>query len=231
LIVDAPTTPNSATKRGRPEGTKGGRKHKGKDFNPFVSENGMPSGMVTRHKKELHKPVDSVTFVKRAGGELAQTEAAGFWTEKTVDCTKFIKIFAQGIKNLRGLSSAGTTVFEHLAHMMQQNISKDQVLLNYQLVNHDITPMSESTYNRGISNLIENEFIYPSTITNIYWINPAFVWNGDRLIFVEDYVKAGSSAEQAREQARKARAAAQQTQQAQQQALYGLEGAREIENV
>lgn len=194
-----------SAKRGRPEGAKGGKRYKGVNSNPFISENGMPAGMVTRQKKEHHKPVDSISFVKKAGGELAQMDAAGFWTEKTVDSTQFIKIFARGIKNLRGLTSAGTTVFEHLAYVMQDNISKDQVLLNYQLVNQAITPMSESTYNRGMSNLIENDFIYPSTITNIYWINPAFVWNGDRMIFVEDYVKTGSSAEKARQQAKQAR--------------------------
>ena len=52
--------------------------------------------------------------------------------------------------------------------------------------------MSEATYTRGMRELTEKGFIAATTVQGLYWLNPSFVWNGDRLAFVKEYRKASN---------------------------------------
>ena len=54
-------------------------------------------------------------------------------------------------------------------------------------VDQALTPMSESTYMRGMRELTEKGFIAATPSQGLYWLNPSFVWNGDRLAFVQEY--------------------------------------------
>ena len=49
--------------------------------------------------------------------------------------------------------------------------------------------MSESTFMRGMRELVEKKFIAATPTLGVYWLNPDFVWNGDRLAFVKEYRK------------------------------------------
>jgi hypothetical protein len=50
--------------------------------------------------------------------------------------------------------------------------------------------MSEATYTRGMRELTEKGFIAATPSQGMFWLNPSFVWNGDRLAFVKEYRKA-----------------------------------------
>jgi hypothetical protein len=47
--------------------------------------------------------------------------------------------------------------------------------------------MSESTYFRGMKELIEKGFIAASTKTNIYYLNVDYMFSGNRLAFIKEY--------------------------------------------
>jgi hypothetical protein len=47
--------------------------------------------------------------------------------------------------------------------------------------------MSEATYTRGMRELIEKGFLAATPNIGLYWLNPSFIWNGDRLAFVKEY--------------------------------------------
>jgi hypothetical protein len=51
------------------------------------------------------------------------------------------------------------------------------------------TPMSKATFMKGMKELIVKRFIAESMVQNKYYLNPDFVWNGDRLAFVKEYRK------------------------------------------
>jgi hypothetical protein len=53
--------------------------------------------------------------------------------------------------------------------------------------------MSEATYTRGMKELTEKGFIAATQVQGWFWINPAYLWNGDRLAFVREF-RRGSSA-------------------------------------
>lgn len=49
--------------------------------------------------------------------------------------------------------------------------------------------LSQATFTRGMKELIEKKFVAPTEAIAWYWLNPDFMWNGDRLAFVREYRK------------------------------------------
>jgi len=161
------------------------------EFNPFIASMPMP----IKRRVKLHQRGDmTMALFNNATGEGLENHMAGFWEAKEVDSGKFLKLYVNGVKAFAELTPAGTKVFEVLYRKMQDSIEKDQVYMSYAAIDHNITPMGETTYWRGMNELIEKRFLAPSNLPYIYWINPDFIWNGDRLAFVKEYYKIGSKA-------------------------------------
>ena len=120
------------------------------------------------------------------GGEII-SNVAGFWESEEVDSAKFIKLFVNGVKAFAELSNAGARIFELLYIEMQNNIGKDQVYLSFSAVDQAVTAISQATYKRGLADLIDKKFIAAMPAVGWYWVNPDFIWNGDRLAFVKEY--------------------------------------------
>jgi hypothetical protein len=157
--------------------------------NPFMMD------MTTRTRRVTNKRGDMM-LVNSNTGEI-QSSIAGFWEAEEVDSTKFVKLFVQGVKALKELTGAGTKVFEVLYLRVQENIGKDQVFMAFPSVDQTLTPMSHATYKRGMAELIEKGFVAATPIQGWFWLNPSFVWNGDRLAFVKEYRKASNKKPQA----------------------------------
>lgn len=155
--------------------------------NPFMQS----TSIQTKTRRVTNKRGD-MTLISSATGEV-QTQIAGFWEAQEVDSTKFIKLFVNGVKALAELSNAGTRVFELLYIEMQNNIGKDQIYLSYTGLDKTTT-VSRSTFSRGIAELIEKRFIAAMPAVGQYWINPDFIWNGDRLAFVKEFRRAPAKA-------------------------------------
>ena len=129
-----------------------------------------------------------MSLVDNDTGAIA-TSIAGFWETEEVDSAKFVKLFINGVKALKELTSAGTKIFEVLYLGVQNNIEKERIYMSFSSVDQDVTPMSESTYMRGMKELINKEFLAATPHVGMYWLNPDFIWNGDRLAFVKQYYK------------------------------------------
>lgn len=159
------------------------------DKNPFMVD------VATRTRRVTNKRGDMM-LVNSNTGEI-QSQVAGFWEAEEVDSTKFVKLFIQGVKALKELTGAGTKVFEVLYLRVQENIGKDQVFMAFASVDQALTPMSEATYTRGMREILEKGFIAATPVQGWFWLNPSFVWNGDRLAFVKEYRKASNKKPQA----------------------------------
>lgn len=149
--------------------------------NPFLVDASVKTKKVSNSRGDM-------MLIHSQTGEI-QSPVAGFWEIQEVDATKFVKLFVRGVKALKELTGTGTKVFEYLYLQVQENIGKDKLFLSFQAVDQIITPMSESVYFKGMSELIKKEFIAPSTVQGIYWLNPSFIWNGDRLAFIHEIRK------------------------------------------
>jgi hypothetical protein len=77
----------------------------------------------TREKRVTNKRGDMMLVSNE--GEIV-SNVAEFWQAEAVECTKFIKLFVNGVKAFAELSNAGARVFELLYIEMQNNIGKDR---------------------------------------------------------------------------------------------------------
>lgn len=155
------------------------------ETNPFV-------GDAVAHTKQGVKRISNkdgnrMMVVSEGTGEIMAP--AGFWQAQEVDKTQFVKLYVNGVKAFKDLTGAGTKVFELLYLEVQKQIGKDRAFLSFNAIDQSVTPMSEATYARGMRELIEKKFIAPTTVQGWFYINPDYMWNGDRLAFVKEYRK------------------------------------------
>ena len=152
--------------------------------NPFLSDAASNTKQGIKRITN-NKDGGQMVMVKQSDGEIVGP--AGFWHAQEVDKTQFVKLFVNGVKAFKELTGAGTKVFELLYLEIQKQIGKDKVYLSFNAIQQDITPMSEATYSRGMRELISKSFIAPSELQGWFFINPDYLWNGDRLAFVKEY--------------------------------------------
>ena len=150
--------------------------------NPSVpSANGIP----TRSRRFQVPGGKAAVIVDHSTGELKGLGGMGFWWEEEVDTTRFVKLFLDGIKQAADLSKTGMQVFELVYHQMRANPGSDEIKLNqYVAKDHG---MSDRTYQRGVRELLEKEFLYRSPSDGVFFVNIRFMFNGDRLAFVKSY--------------------------------------------
>jgi hypothetical protein len=155
--------------------------------------------MATRTKR-FHVPGGNASvIVDNTSGEIKGLGGMGFWWEEEVDTTRFVKLFLDGIKQAAGLSKTGMQVFELVYQQMRANPGSDEIKLN-QYVARDYG-LSDRTYQRGVRELLEKEFLYRSPSDGVYFVNIRFMFNGDRLAFVRTYhLKAPSPLRQSSQQ-------------------------------
>jgi hypothetical protein len=170
---------------------KNGKKQATRRGVALFEENPFMLDMTTKTRRIVNRRGD-MELINRETGEIA-APIAGFWEAQEVDSTKFVKLFVAGVKALKELTGAGTKVFEVLYQNIQEEaIGKDQIYLSFFNVDQALTPMSQATYKRGMSELIAKGFLASTPNQNWYWLNPSYVFNGDRLAFVKEYRKASS---------------------------------------
>lgn len=151
--------------------------------NPFLDA--ALASQKTRTKRITNSTGDHLMIVSEQTGEIVGP--AGFWHTEEVDQTKFIKLYVNGVKAVKELTSAGTKMLELLYIEMQKNIGKDQAHLSFSAVDQTSNPISEATFYRGMKELVEKGFLAESMSTSLYFVNPDYLWNGDRLAFVKEY--------------------------------------------
>lgn len=116
---------------------------------------------------------------------------SGFYTRQIVDKTHFLKLYLDGIKALTGLSNAGMKVFILVYNKVTGNegFNKDIIMLNYEMLSDDEKEkFSLRTFQRGITDLIEHEFLAETMQSGVYFINPTYIYNGNRLAIVNEYI-------------------------------------------
>ena len=128
-------------------------------------------------------------LIKNDTGEVVD-QMAGFWTAKQVDSTQFIKLYVNGVKAFTDLTTKGAKVFELMYYEIQNSIGKDKIYLNFTTIDKDKIKISKTTFYDGLNELVDKKFLAPvADATHWFWLNPDYLWNGDRLTFVQTYIK------------------------------------------
>lgn len=156
--------------------------------NPFVFDMVIP---VKDKQVKLSKlGRDANILINQNTGEVHGTHLT---TYKRVDGDQFVKLFTANIGLTFDLSSAGIKTFSVLIWVVQNNaISKDEVALDTFTLddfvlahqnNKKPLTLSIATLKRGLNELERAQIIAKTMRKGRYFINPNFVFNGDRIAF------------------------------------------------
>lgn len=118
-------------------------------------------------------------------GEISNVNA--IYQRKIVDSERFAKIYLDGLAKTFDMSKTAQRVFQSILKLCEKDT--DSLWLNFMLVSKHDPDMPESTFYRGLKELLDREFIAHSDVPNKFWINPHLFFNGDRVKFITEYVK------------------------------------------
>lgn len=141
---------------------------------------------VETKKKPIYNKNKDMALVHGVTGEISQL--GGFVSYEEVSAEKFVQLFISGVRQLEKLTTAGSRVFTVLYQEVQNNIGKDLVYMSYATVDQTLTKMSTATYDRGIRELVQKGFIAPTPRQSMYWLNPNYIYNGNRLTLAKTYI-------------------------------------------
>ncbi len=155
-------------------------------FPVYRTNPSVPTADIKARTKRFQVPGGkAAVIVDHTTGELKGIGGMGFWWEEEVDTSRFVKLFLDGIKQAAGLSKTGMQVFELVYHEMRANPGCDEIKLNqYVAKDHGL---SDRTYQRGVRELLEKQFLFRSPSDGVFFVNIRFMFNGDRLAFVRTY--------------------------------------------
>ena len=156
--------------------------------NPFLE--GMIVPVKNRQVKLSRLGKDNNILINQETGEIQGTHIATF---KQVDEQQFVKLFTANVGLTFDLTSAGIKVFSVLLWSVQHRaLAKDEVDLDIFVLEdfiekhkNDKKPLRLSlpTFKRGLNELERAQIIAKTIRQGRYFINPNFVFNGDRIAF------------------------------------------------
>lgn len=157
--------------------------------NPFLSD----LVVNLREKQVRLGPLgkDSHVLVNESTG---QTQGTHLVTYRYVDNEQFLKLFTRNIALTFDLTSPGIKAFNVLCWAVQAGaLAKDEVALDsfaledflaaHQGRNPPIKDFSIATFKRGLAELETAKLIAKTVRKGRYFVNPSFVFNGDRVAF------------------------------------------------
>lgn len=127
------------------------------------------------------------TIINNSTGEINGTHTI---TYRKVDNEEFIKLFTKNIALTFDLGSAGIKAFNVLTWAVQTDcINKDEVDLDNLTLSSFLRDYKKSlsfaTFMRGLAELEKAQIIAKTLRQGRYFINPNFIFNGDRIAFTQ----------------------------------------------
>ncbi|HAS4945595.1 TPA: hypothetical protein I7C88_003668 [Vibrio cholerae] len=129
---------------------------------------------------------DNNIMINQDTGEVSGTHVV---TYKKVDDGEFVKLFSANVALTFDLRAAGIKTFSVLIWMVQHRaIGKDIVILDQLALSdwknaHEGKDLSYATFKRGLNELEGARIIAKTLRKGHYFINPNFVFNGNRIAF------------------------------------------------
>ena len=151
--------------------------------NPFIEGMIVPISKKQVMLSKLGK--DDNVLINQSTGEVHGTHIT---TYKAVDSDQFIKLFTTNIGMTFDLKSSGIKSLGVLMWVVQHKaIGKDIVALDSlalsEFLKDQNKSMSLATFKRGLNELEKAQIIAKHLRKGWYYINPNFVFNGDRVAF------------------------------------------------
>lgn len=156
--------------------------------NPFLQDMLIP--VKGRQVRLSMIGADDNVLVNQSTGEVQGTHVT---TCKKVDTEQFVKLFTANIGLTFGLNAAGIKAFTIVIWAIQNKaLAKDEIYLDTHTREDFIEAhkdqqkpliVSQATFARGLADLSKAQIIAKTIRQGVYWINPNFIFNGDRIAF------------------------------------------------
>lgn len=161
--------------------------------NPFVRPDG--SGIVVYKTKttkvDTTGPLsitDTHSGEHITGAQIRKTEL--------VDSEKFVKLFVRNLDAFFDLKPGTMRIMTAVLSEVSdaRNAHGDTIYLNYNRVKEyfeakDMKAPARPTFFSAMAEMVEKGFVAPCVDTNLWFINPTIFFNGDRVVFVTEYIK------------------------------------------
>lgn len=151
-------------------------------------------------KKRWVKSGKTEQLVNLTTGEISGVTAHHQVEER--DDAEFVKVFAAGVKAIYDLTKTASRVFQVVLDQYQREPMRNGFADSLYLAWFDggldgqSVGMSESTFNRGLRELVDKGFVYPRS-PSVFWVNPSMFFKGDRVLFIKEYRRKAASVDQA----------------------------------
>lgn len=150
------------------------------DKSPFIGEL-LEINVSSRRKILAGKKPNLV--VNGETGEVEGTQI--FAIHEKVDSEKFVKIYHKGIVEMFNLSKTGIKIFGYFASIAKPN--KDEIIFEIEDCKKYTGYQTDKSILKGLSELVESNFIARSNKFYKYYINPTMFFNGSRVAFIKMY--------------------------------------------
>jgi len=112
-------------------------------------------------------------------------------SEVVKDNYHFVKVFNKSLKRMFELNKSDMKVLSYLMSSTKMGVDKVILPIKDCIIT---TKLSDSAIRRSIVILIFKGFIARTSTMNLYWINTTRFFRGDRMVLVEEYVRADRAA-------------------------------------
>ena len=107
----------------------------------------------------------------------------------SADRESFVKLYTAQIDAFFELSKAGRAVIKYLIWLHQKEANHHLFYLHLDQVKEAGMTIGKTAWYDGISDLIQRKIVAPSTLPNMFYLNPAVFFNGDRTRLVVEVKK------------------------------------------
>lgn len=107
----------------------------------------------------------------------------------SADREGFVKLYTAQIDAFFELSKAGRAVIKYLIWLHQKEANHHLFYLHLDQVKEAGMTIGKTAWYDGISDLIQRKIVAPSTLPNMFYLNPAVFFNGDRTRLVVEVKK------------------------------------------
>ena len=116
-----------------------------------------------------------------------------FVAKKVVDKDEFIKIYVYSLPIFAEMKNSTKILFHYILLSVNEEIGKDSIYISFKdyqgkaAKNPMYPKISQPTFSRCLNELLQLGIVYKSGLSNMYYINISYVFNGDRLRFITEY--------------------------------------------
>lgn len=116
-----------------------------------------------------------------------------FTAKKVIDKDEFIKIYIHSLPVLSDLKKSTKILYQYILLLVNKSVGQDRIYISYKDYlqkaeeNKYLIDISQPTFSRALNELLEKEILFKSELLNIYFLNIAYIFNGDRLRFITEY--------------------------------------------